>query len=153
MWLTFAIAYFLTIAAVYLPGILLLKGVRAENSLAVIAAPLITLPIYGIMCVIFGKLGVVTNAYNLILPVLAIAAIAMLIGSRRKVTALSFPVPKTKIPFNLSDMQIVGMNVVVGVVVMSLAYFFLVQNPYTYVEDFDNVSHLGSIRTNMTDGD
>ena len=98
MWLSFAIAYILTIAAVYLPGVLFLKGLRVENSFAICVAPLITLPIYGILCILFGKLGIVTNAYNLILPVLAIASITMLIGSRRKVAALSFPVPKTKPP-------------------------------------------------------
>lgn len=143
MWGLFFASAFVAALFLYVPGYLFLRAWRIARLVSVICAPLVTICAYGVMSVAYAQAGVFCSWSTLFIPVLSVCGALCIVGcivGRKRSEVLSLPLG---VGGARHDWLCLGLYVVLGIVV---ATFLLVRNleaPDSYVQDFDNIHHLG----------
>ena len=144
MWGLFAAAVIVQTAFIFVPGYLLVRAFGVRPIMSLLIAPVASTALYFAWVEVLAVAGIPCSWMTAALPVLAIAAIAFIIGRFAC---------KTKNPFPIEDglagrgaWLTLALYVVVGVLV---GVFVLVQpfgDPTNFVQEIDNKSHLYYLR-------
>jgi len=161
MWGGFALAVLLGALVLFVPGFLFLRGLGLRGLASIAVAPLACACAYNIWFAVAGMLGIRMSWGLALLPICILALVTFLAGkfARRnadcgvlfdEVEVEGAFVRRAPVPFDVlgcSFAVLCGIAVTVGVFVVGLA------EPGSYVQSFDNVHHLGSIRAFVESGD
>lgn len=160
MWSMFVLAVLVGALFLYLPGFLVLRGCRMSLLASFVFAPLLSLAVYALLCILYAKIGVSAAWMTLLIPFLLSAALVCGIGfavrRRKTVLTVGFPVSgrerrESKCWWSLDAVQLT-LYVVAGLTISSLAFGFFLSSPDSFVQEFDNIHHLGQIRTFVESG-
>lgn len=157
MWAMFFAAAALAAAFLFVPGYVLLRAFRLVRPAAVACAPLVSIPAYMALCIAYGVADVPTWWGVLAGPVFAVAAAAwaasLLVRWRAGGAATGEErlglAPVERIagrPVRCFDGWCLALYLAVGVAASAALFVWFLGSPDSYVQEFDNVSHLGTIR-------
>lgn len=140
----FILAFIVIGIALYLPGFFVLRTVRLARWSAIAFAPFVSLPAYCILAILYDKLGIFADGWNIMAPVFVLALAIFCVGAllRKKsvqqenVTALSIK----KLGF--IPLAYVG----VGLAIYILFYLSALPTLGHVAETYDNVYHFNQIR-------
>ncbi|RDB70478.1 DUF6541 family protein [Eggerthella sinensis] len=143
MWGLFYASAFMAALFLYLPGYLFLRALRIARLISVVCAPLVTISSYGVMSIAYAKAGVFCSWSTLFVPVLTVCGALCVIGciagrKRGEVLRSSRSAVAVK-----RDWLCLGLYVTLGVVVARFLLVGNLESPDSYVQDFDNIHHLG----------
>lgn len=148
-------------AFLFLPGFLLLRGLRASWKASLACAPFLALLAYGALGVVYGEAGLACSWDNVFLPVLLSSAGVFALGSaifwaraRRAPAALR---PKSLLDPSpgarpAADAALAALYAVVGLAVLCLVFLAPLGDPTHFIQIIDNVHHLGAVRTFVESG-
>ncbi|MBC2890321.1 DUF6541 family protein [Gordonibacter massiliensis (ex Traore et al. 2017)] len=147
MWGLFFIAAIVAVLFTYLPGYFLFRSIRVPRLVGLICAPLATVVAYGALSVAYAKAGVFTTWLALFAPSLALGLVTFAISCflNRKRTAdfgLESPARTLSRAF---DWKCLLLYVGIGIAVTLFVYVRSLDGPESFVQEFDNVHHLGSV--------
>ncbi len=149
MWGQFFFAVLIDALFLWVPGYCTLRAIRFNRFTSLFCAPVITVFLVGILCAVYGKLGITTTWLNLMAPltlVVALAAVISVVAFRKRSHKELGIVPSA---FNW---KLLALYLVVGVVVTGIIYLRNINGPGSFAEEYDNVHHLGVIRTFLDTG-
>ena len=164
MWLTFAIACFVVVLVLYLPGYLLWRALRFERVLALCAAPIASIAIISISAIVFGKVGIPANAGTIGLCAIAICAIPFVLSrtiAHGKGMHLPFPTavdtarPDAKADDGRSqrrDWIILAAYAIFGLITVSFVFLANIGSPESFFSRWDNQTHLSAVRAFLDTG-
>lgn len=161
MWVMFASAVFVGVLFLYLPGFLLIRAFRLPGLTALVCAPLVSIPAYVVLCLLYAQAGVFVSWPALFVPLLACGVVALAVGflaGRGKAVRLEadcFPAGAEKrgtFPFAIPDWTMLGLYVGVGLVIATLCFVSFLGDPDSFIQAYDNVHHLGSMRGFLESG-
>ncbi len=153
MWGMFFAAALVGALFLYVPGALVLSGLRMNVPSAIAFSPLLGIPATIALCLIYPALGVETNWATLFLPLLAVGLVVCLVGRRRSHGLARRRFGERSIEACRFDARALALYLVVGIVVSTVMFVAFLQDPTHYMQEYDNVSHLGSIRGFIESGD
>lgn len=157
--------FFLAVAAVavmlFAPGFVLLRAFNVARPLAVGFAPAFGVAAYVVVGFAYSKAGVPCSWASVVVPVVAACCAAWAFGAsrRRKAGALS------PVRFGLCEKGACGVGagarfdalclagyLVFGAVFASIVFCWALGSPDHYAQEYDNISHLGSIQSFVESG-
>lgn len=153
MWVMFISSVLLAALFLYLPGLLFLRAFRLPGLTSVVCAPLISIPAYIAMCLLYAKSGVFSSWVTLSFPLLLTSAIVFAVGSwvgcgkTIRVGVRFSPDAQPRLSGGswwLSDWAGLGLYVLVGLVVGGVCFVGTLQGPDSFVQAYDNIHHLGT---------
>lgn len=143
MWGLLYASAFVAALFLYVPGYLLLRALRVARLVSVICAPLVTISVYGVVSIVYAKAGIFCSWPTLCLPLLAVCAVLCVVGcvlGRNRREVLCFSLDRRAVR---RDWLCLSIYIVLGVIVARFLFVGNLESPYSYVQDFDNVHHLG----------
>lgn len=156
MWGSFFASTVAALAFLYVPGYLLLRAVRATRIVSIVCAPLVSIALYGIVTIVYSKAGIFCSWATLFGPVLAASLILCAAGmffGRGKGSSLDLPAASPTKRVRRFDWLILGLYVAVGVTVAAFVYVRSLDGAGSFVQEFDNLSHLGTTLGFVQSGD
>lgn len=153
MWGLFFAAVGAAVIFLYLPGFLLLRAARITSLVGVVCAPFVTLVMYGVLSIIYAKVGVFCSWRMLVLPATGMALVfwaASLFFWRAKELVFGYGSSDSEAQgFSIRslDWLCLGLYVVIGVAVTLIVLVDALDGPNSFVQEFDNVYHLGAVRS------
>ncbi len=151
MWGMFFAAVVLVGCFLYIPGFFALRAFCISRIFALVCAPLLSLVVYSLLGIVYAKVGIFCSWVVLVLPygVLAFAVwgISRFFKGSPK---LAFEV-ESSIVFSKKPVWHFDASCLLGYVVLGLAVSLIflsgsLSGPDAYVQEFDNVQHLGLTR-------
>ena len=156
MWFDFGITVALCAAFLYLPGCLLLRGVGFSWLAAIPFAAVLDVTAYGLLAIVYAKVGVASSWATLGIPVAVIGAALLVLRLARCCSS-----PADLFDFisradageahgrSLSSSRWLQpsslvLYVVVGIAVSALVYGTSMATPDAFVQEYDNLHHLGT---------
>lgn len=152
MWGLFFAAVLAGAAFLYVPGMLVLLGLRVKVPLAFAFAPLLGIPVTVALAIAYPLLGANSNWASVFLPQLAVGLIVFTIGNRRGLCCGDGLVGGGDCDSSVSDSKALLLYVAAGVAVSTVMFVTFLQDPTHYTQGYDNVTHLGSIRCLVDSG-
>ena len=152
MWGSFFFAALAGAVFLYIPGFLALRGFRASFSFAFAFAPLIGIPATVAMTFVYSLIGVQSSWASVLFPQLAFGVILFLLGKHRAAysrESLFAEGDRVTLGF---DPRSLLLYVAVGIVVSLVMFVSFLQEPISFAQEYDNVVHLGSIRSFVESG-
>ena len=146
MWDLFFAAAFVGAVFLFVPGALVLAGLRMHVASAIAFAPLLGIPATIALCLAYAALGINTNWATIFFPQLAVGLIICIVG---RVRARDLPRRRFGERSREAcrfDLCALALYLLVGVVVSVGMFTTFLGDPSNYMQEYDNVSHLGSIR-------
>lgn len=157
MWDLFFLAVFVGFLFIYIPGFAVLRAFGISRIACLACAPIVTIVAYSLLPILYEKINVSCSWAALVGPTLAVGLLLHLAfrlaarrcaadsgsGCGRKNAGVQEP---------LRDWLCFGLYALVGVVVTSCVFMGTFENAGSYVQEFDNVHHLNSIRAFVDSG-
>ena len=161
MWAQFAFAVLVELFALYVPGFLTLRAAGFSRFASAVCAPLIFVAFANVLYIVYAKAGVSSSWLTVEVPltICALIAYAIMRLRRRGIDDLiDFGCPEKtpaskKFPFITVNMVGTALYIACGVVAVAVLYLAGLDGPGAYIQSFDNVHHLGSIRAFAESGD
>ena len=153
MWGMFFAAALVGALFLYVPGALVLSGLRMNAPSAIAFSPLLGIPATIALCIAYPVLGVETNWATLFLPLLAVGLAVCIIGHLRARGLARRRFGERSVEACRFDARALALYLVVGIAVSTVMFVTFLQDPTHYMQEYDNVSHLGSIRGFIESGD
>lgn len=143
MWGLFFASALMAILFLYVPGYLFLRALRIVRLMSVVCAPLVTVSVYGILTILYAKAGIFCTWTTLVVPVLAVCGVMCVVGclwggKRERVPGCLIGGRSRRY-----DWLCLGLYVAVGFLVAMFLFVRSLDGPDSYVQDFDNIHHLG----------
>ncbi|WP_417303603.1 DUF6541 family protein, partial [Ellagibacter isourolithinifaciens] len=146
MWGLFFAAAFAGALFLFVPGALVLVGLRMHVTSAIAFAPLLGIPATIALCLAYAALGINTNWATIFFPQLVVGLIICIVG---RVHARDLPRRRFGERSREAcrfDLCALALYLLVGIVVSVGMFTSFLGDPSNYMQEYDNVSHLGSIR-------
>ena len=137
MWGMFVIAAVVGTVFLFVPGYLFLRAMRLPFWLSLACAPLVSIACYSILSVLYGMLGVFCSWATVFVPVAVVSAVAFV--ATKKVSSGG------KLTLACHD-GVILVYVLVGVAVTSGVFLCQLSAPDAFVQSWDNVHHLDTVR-------
>lgn len=158
MWGMFFFSIFVAVLFLYLPGYFFIRAFRITPIVGLVLAPVVTLVVYSLLCIIYSKTGVLCSWTILFVPSLTISIVlfALLRGihyGRADVDLVSCGKGLAGLSPKATDWATLGLYVGVGMLVTVFVFVRSLDGPSSFVQEFDNVHHLGAIRGFVESGD
>ena len=151
MWSLFFFDAAVVAVSLFLPGYLALRGLGVTRCLSFSFSPLLTVGAYVLLGLAYAQFGV-WSSWQTQFVVLLIIGLAVFVFLRAKKRRVS-----TDAALGLSDFGLLGNRVsfdaiclalylIFGIILASILFMWHLGSPDCYVQEYDNISHLGSIR-------
>ena len=161
MWDMLVISVLTGAIFLYLPGFLLLRACRVRSLTALACAPLVTVPLYLALCILYERVGVFSSWLSVFVPLAVLGLVALAAGvlaGRGRV--LRFGVGYSPDSdscaqggrWRSADGALLALYVASGVAVAACCFSFVLDGPESYVQGFDNVHHLNVTRAFVESG-
>lgn len=160
MWVEFFLAWMAAAALLFLPGLLLLRGLRVPFATAFAAAPPVAIVSYELLCIIYARIDVPANWLTVVFPVVLlfglVAVVALFVRiSRDKVTGENDHAPLFSLCIWKHSWERVvkcdGICLLFYVVLSSVIVAFIfvgnLGGPASFPQDADNSAHLSWIQS------
>ena len=152
MWGLFFCAALVGAVFLYIPGFLVLRGFRASFSFAFAFAPLIGIPATVAITFVYSLIGVQSSWASVLFPQLAFGVILFLLGKHRAASSReSLFAEGDRVTLGFDPRSLL-LYVAVGIAVSSVMFVSFLQEPISFAQEYDNVVHLGSIRSFVESG-
>ena len=159
MWGLFFFSVLLATLFLYVPGYFLLRAFRIPPLVGLACAPFAALVVFGLMCAAYAKAGVFCSWINIVLP-FSIASLVLYAVSRlvlRGKAGLTGMLPSgtgmLKGSTKAFDWACLALYACVGIAVAVYVFVSTLDGPSSFLQEFDNVHHLGSVRGFVESGD
>lgn len=160
MWDSFIVAVLAGALFVYVPGYIALRAFSVPRIVSAVCAPLVTILAYSLLPIAYEQIGIACSWETLVLPlvgfcVLVFAVLRSVVRFGGK--AVSFGSCSAWGEASLREAQrcdrlCFGLYAVVGAVVVGSVFAGTFDNAYSFVQEFDNVHHLNTIRAFIDSG-
>ncbi len=161
MWGLFFLAAAAVAVMLFAPGFVLLRAFNVARPLAVGFAPAFGVAAYVVVGLAYSKANVACSWASVVIPVFVACCVAWAFGaSRRRKAGVAAP-----IRFGLGERGAAGVPsgarfdalclaayLLFGVVFASVVFCWALASPDHYAQEYDNISHLGSIQSFVTSG-
>lgn len=155
MWLSFGACLLVTLIILYIPGAIICRSFRIRVSYAIAAAPLVSVGIISLTCVIYGKIGLSCNSTSVVAPLATVACAATLISlfvSRHNQGNVQLlPSYQAKETWR-TDLISLLPYIAFGLFVCSCVYIKALDGPESFYARYDNILHLNTIRSFLDSG-
>lgn len=143
MWGFFVFGIIICMLFVYLPGFFVFKSLRYSNYLSLTLAPCASISEYGLLCLVFGFIGIQTSFVSLFLVSLAISLV--IFGAT---SYLGKGNPTFKAPYKHENHQWLNLFLYIGVAAIITGCFFVktLDGPDSFILNNDATTHLYNIR-------
>lgn len=168
MWLELAAAIAASALFVYVPGFIMLCSIRASRTVSVIAAPAVALAEYSLLGIVYGWLGLSVPWWVIAGSALGVGVVCWVVslGVRRAVrsgegetcprlAALALFSERdlgARRPFSLPVWAVFAAVTLLGIVLGTAFFTARLGDPNAFVQEYDNIHHLSSIRVFMETG-
>lgn len=153
---SFALALIACAAFLYGPGYLLLRGCRFGRVLAAGCAPLAMLCLYGVLAIAYGRLGVPASWGLLLAPPLVLATflwgLAVARQRRCRVELGREEARRRAASAARADGCAIALYGALGVAIGASVFLASIGSPGAFMQDFDNIHHLNSVRGFLDSG-
>ena len=145
------------VAALYIPGALLFRALGFSWLHALVAAPLFTAMMIGVLPIAYYKLGISCTVVSIMGPTLLLAAAVLLVSflwRGKKGIAFGFPKASGEIAETGSaeDWKFALPYVVCGIVMCTVIFGFALPTPDAAYIRYDNQTHLGVSKSFLDSG-
>ena len=150
------------LALLYVPGFLFLKALKFPNITALAAGPLVSAAAFGILPIVYAKVGVSCNVFNVALaPTVLFAivlALSMLVlrGNRKVISGCTADRKGLGIgradPDNLREWRVFALYIVCGIAVCSFTFIANLGSPEAFFSRYDNQTHLNMAQSFVDSG-
>lgn len=151
MWGLFFAAVLAGATFLYVPGMLVLLGFRVKAPLAFAFAPLLGIPFIVGLTIAYSFLGVDSNWASVFLPQLAVGLLVFAVGNRQGLCCGDGLIGGD-CDSSFSDSKALLLYMAAGIAVSTVMFVTFLQDPMHYVQEYDNVAHMGSIRSFVDSG-
>ena len=161
MWGMFAAAVLLGAAFLYVPGYFMMRALRFSRIPSFACAPLLSVVLYGVMTVAYGKLGVFCDWVALAVPALIIGVAAFVV-SQMLTTRFSWRGVSSSLGsrsgsvFGMRadrfDLLCLIAYIVVGAIAVGVVLLANLEAPDSVLQEYDNIHHLGQIHAFVSSG-
>ena len=165
MWNMFVLSVLTTALVVYLPGACLMRAARFPWVESIVFAPLVTIPIYEVLCIVYSKTGVFTTWGALFWPLLAVGialgVVSFVWGRRREQGWQTRPglyarTRPSHWPARFSSGSFDGfalaLYLVLGIAAGIFMFACALPSADAYYDAYDNIHHIGQIRLYVETG-
>lgn len=130
-------------ALLYAPGYLFFKAIRFPNIMALVLAPIASAGAYGLLPVIYAKLGIYCTVYNVVLAPTAVFAIALAASwGLSRVRRDAKPDKRDFKPARKGDWLVLGLYLACGIAVCLISFVAVLGSPEAFFSRYDNQTHL-----------
>lgn len=143
MWGLFFASVAIATLFLLTPGYLFLRALRIARLTSIVCAPLVTVSVYGMLTILYAKAGIFCSWTTLVVPVAAICGVLCVIGclvGSKKERVLGFSIGDRS---HRRDWLCLGLYIVVAFVIAMFLFVRSLDGLDSYVQDFDNIHHLG----------
>lgn len=144
MWASFFLCAVVIVFALYLPGYLLLRGVRLPRTLSLGAAPLVSVTGFCLIAIVLGFASVPCGWPNVFLPMLAVGVLVFGISWQR--------CPRPAAP-GCKQLALAAFYLAVGALVCLYVFVKPLDSPESFYCRFDNQTHYNLARHFTDTGD
>lgn len=158
MWLSFSLAFALAVLLLFVPGLLIARAARFAPLQCVGYAPGLSVAGYAVLCLAYERIEVATNALTICGGWLLVAAVVFACsctarrGCLRAAHAALPSAPRGKAHARWFWLPIVAAYVVVSLAAATILFLKPMDGADAFMQAFDNVSHLGTIRGALDSG-
>lgn len=158
MWDLFFVSVLAGYALLCIPGYVLMRVFSVSRIVCAAAAPTVTVSAYCLLAIVYGKVGIACSWITLALPVLLLGAVvftAFRLMGRTKSFDYEMGCARVEsgsLLIRYRDWILLGLYVLVGVVVVSSVFALSFGSATSFVQEYDNVHHLNSIRAFVDSG-
>ncbi|WP_165251906.1 DUF6541 family protein [Adlercreutzia sp. ZJ304] len=160
MFIDLFLAVVVGVVFLWLPGILLLLSIRLDKLIAVSFAPIISTLLYAILGFVYGQIDVFSTWLNVVLPVLAVTIVVFVVSKivrAKNGFRYELLIPKERAheankPFRYKRVIVFALYIMCGIAATCLIFVSGLSNPDSVLQAFDNVHHLGVVRTFVETG-
>ena len=158
MWDTFFFAVVVGALFLYGPGYVALRAFRLPHVVAAACAPLVTIVAYSLLPVAYEKLGIGCSWESVALPVAGFSVLLFVVlRFAVRVQAVSFGADTNGRCGRFEataarDGLYLGLYAIVGIVVTGCVFAGTFDNAASFVQEFDNVHHINTIRAFLDSG-
>lgn len=154
MWSMFFLSSLVSVILLYVVGFLMLKSFKFPTLFALAIAPVISTILFEILAVVYDKANVFATGWNLFLPVLVLTVLvygmSIILTRRCARKNLSKAITRPKIdPF---DVKMIFLYVALGLFVGMFIFVRALDGAECFNETYDNLTHLGLVRSFMESG-
>ena len=159
MWGLFFISVLVALLLLYVPGYFFMRAFRIAPMAGLVLAPVVTLVVYSLLSIAYSKAGVFCSWAMLFAPslVASMALFAVLrLAPRAKaprIDMVSSGKGLAGFSAKTTDWAVLGLYVGIGILVSLFVLVRTLDGPDSFVQEFDNVHHLGTIRGFVESGD
>ena len=153
MWDQFFVAYAFGAIVLFLPGLLAFKAIGLRWAEAIAAAPLVMCAALPVLAILYGKAGVpcsVANTFLLLVVLGVLAAGARVLARLARSKRLGFGSRSSSLQQAVAgrrDVALLCGFVAFGVVAVGYVFVLSLDGAASFVQEYDNVSHLSRIHT------
>ena len=161
MWFDFAIAVAFGLVIIFVPGFLAVRAFARSSASAVALAPIVSITAYAVMGIAFEKLGLTCSWIAFFAPLCVLSAIlfAVRFGMRRLGVARG-AVECSKAASSVGKdilepvkpFSILLIYCLTGLIAASVFFLGNLETADSFVQEYDNVSHLSRIQTFVQSG-
>ena len=156
MWGMFFAASLVAVVLLYLVGFLLLKAFRFPALFAIAGAPIISTLCYEVLAIGFDKAGASASWASLFFPSLVVAGVAMGVSAvmhrRRNIAQSKTDGLLDGLQLDSFGRRALAAYVAVGLTVGWLVFVRLLDGPECFNQTYDNLTHLGLVRSFVESG-
>lgn len=166
MWSTFFLASLVCMLLFYVVGFFFLKAFRFSTLFSLAAAPLVSTVCFELLAIVYDKVDFFTTGWNLFVPVVVLSLVVFGVnlalqrrenkGSSAGAPQFKKPsisgAPRFKNPLAAFDAKMVLLYVGLGLFVGFFVLVRLLDGPECFNETFDNITHLGLVRSFLETG-
>lgn len=158
MWLSFSLAFALAVLLLFVPGLLIARAARFAPLQCVGFAPGISVAGYAILCLVYERIEVPTSALTICGGWLFVAAVVFVCSciARRGYLCAAHAArprpPRGKAHARWFWLPIAAAYLVIPLVAATILFLKPMDGADAFMQAFDNVSHLGTIRGAVDSG-
>ena len=155
MWLELFAQMALCALFLFVPGFLLASFFVRSRPFALACAPGASLSLYALLGYGFAKASVSCSWYLLAFSALAVGGVVWLVGRRWGIAraAVTEPEHSRRLKsFAKSDGALLALYAVTGLAAVGVFFLSALEAPDSFLQEYDSVSHLGTIRAFLESG-
>lgn len=159
MWDLFFVSVFAGFALLCIPSFVLLRALRVSGVVAAAYSPLVSIAAYSVLPIAYKPLGIACSWMTLAFPLIIAAVLILVIG---RIVGLGGPPLFSSLSDDGerganrrcgTDWLCLGLYVLVGVVVTGCVFVGSFESAGSFVQEFDNVHHINTVRAFVDSGD
>ena len=149
MWTGFAAACIVTVVLLYAPGFVSLLGTRYSLTMRLAFAPLVSIVLYSIIAITLSVMSLDATGLRVFIFAVAVA-LGIFLMMRAGATE-----PRCRVSTCLikRELSFVSLYLLLGVVITAVIFVKNLDGPNSFLQEYDNVFHLGLIRVFLESGD